>query len=121
MLTSEGTNTTTYVALATAGPSVTVPLAGDYTVEIGSHISGNQVSTGGYHSYDVGGTAASDNDAHYGFEPSVGVSGGWNGNRKRPKTGVLAGSALVSKYRAVGVTTATFEQRWISVLPIRVG
>jgi hypothetical protein len=41
--TSEGTTSTTYAALATPGPSVTVPRAGDYNIRSGALIS---LSTG---------------------------------------------------------------------------
>lgn len=117
--TSESTTSTSYVALTTAGPTVTVPLAGDYDVTIGANVTGSADAMNAYMSYALGGTAASDSDAirkqqsgaaYYG-EPT---------SRKRRKTGLTAATAIAARYK-VGNVTGTWENRWMSVIPVRVG
>jgi hypothetical protein len=105
---------TSYAALG--GPSVTIPLAGDFDVEIGCRHWNSQY---GYMSYDIGGTAASDADAVLLGMGSTGDSG----SRLRRKTGLAASTALVSKYReyVASGTGSWFSQRWMRVVPIRVG
>lgn len=119
--TAEGTASTTYVALATAGPSITVPVAGDYFVEIGSKHSYSANSTSNFHSYDIGGTGAVDADA---INTVTGSGAGTNvvsiASKARKKTALAASTALVSKYKAA-TGTATFADRWMRVTPIRVG
>lgn len=115
VVTSETTASVTYAALATAGPSVTVPFVGDYDVEIG--FGGNNAGGVAIMSYDIGGTGAVDAD----FVISATNGANTNhGSRTRRKTGLAASTALVSKYRA-NAGTGTFRDRWISVLPVRVG
>lgn len=116
--TSVGTTSTTYAALGgSAGPSITLPLAGDYDVEVGSSRSAT-VSTIESHSYDIGGTGAVDADASV-SQGSGGVTED-SGTRPRRKTGLTAAIALVSKYKTGG-GTGTFRNRWMRVMPIRVG
>jgi hypothetical protein len=60
VVTDETTASTTYAALATAGPSIAIPRSGDYEVQIGFEgwvaSAGATVSM----SYDIGGTGAVD-------------------------------------------------------------
>jgi len=123
---SEVTNadTTTsgaYVAIATAGPSVTLPRAGDFMVSSGARIFSNADLTSNYMSYDIGGTGAVDADAINYFS-GASVGGGATTAtyqmRTRRKAGLTA-VTLTAKYR-VTAGTATFVDRWMSVLPIRV-
>jgi hypothetical protein len=109
-----------YGSLATAGPSVTVPLAGDYDVEIGSTAFG---STGAIllHSYSIGATVASDNDA---IEVAVAATATDEicGARVRRKTGLAAGTALVSQYRStISASNPSWFNRWMRITPVRVG
>lgn len=57
-----GTASGTYTDLATPGPDVTVPLAGDYMVAQGCGAANSNVSQEAYMSYAVGATVASDVD-----------------------------------------------------------
>jgi hypothetical protein len=66
-------------------------------------------------SYDIGGTAAVDAD---GTESFGGAAG--HHQRTKRKTG-LSAITLTSKYRAPGGSLHTFSDRFISVLPIRLG
>ncbi len=113
VLTDESTTSTTYAALATAGPSVVAPLAGDYDVRIGG-LQYN-VNTNGYMSYDIGVTGAVDNDAM--IQGSGG--GSQTGSRLRRKTALSAGTNLVAKYKTIS-GTMHWQTRWMEVKPVRV-
>jgi hypothetical protein len=119
--TDESTASTTYAALATAGPSITVPLAGDYEIEFGFNGWNSVASLVNNMSFDVGATAASDNDRLMYQGQVTGVAGSASVSRHRTKTGLAAATALVAKYRVSGSGTANFRNRWMRCHPIRVG
>lgn len=116
--TDQSTASGTYAALATAGPSIALPLAGDYMVTTG-FLGYNNTAGAWFNkmSYDIGGTAAVDADA-------VSVAGDNataiqdSASRTRRKTG-LSAVTLTAKYRVSG-GTGNFLERWMSVLPVRV-
>jgi hypothetical protein len=117
--TQEGTKSTSYANLATTGPSITAPLAGDYMVGIGAYILSEEASTGAYRmSYAIGGTAASDNDA------IVGVRGSGEGHasvaRTKRQAGLAASTVFLAKYKVSG-GKGGFRGRWMTIDPIRVG
>ena len=116
--TQENTGSANYAALTTAGPSITLPLTGDYMVQQGAAIynSSNAII---YMSYDIGASTATDADGilHYSGAGTNPINTAVT--RIRRKTG-LAASALVSKYKT-SAGTAVFENRWMSVTPVRVG
>lgn len=114
--TGETTASATYVALTTAGPSIAIPLAGDYDVEIGARIASDSANQGGRMSYDIGGTGAVDADNVFNIM-GTGVSGG-SLARVRRKTGLTA-VTLTAKYRTTGLGICTFESRWMRVTPVR--
>lgn len=119
--TQETTSSTTYAALATAGPMVTLPLAGDYMVGLGSVLTGNADGMDIYHSYDIGATGAVDADAVE-ARSSGASSAPWPSVSRTKRKAGLTAVALTSKYRTTsGAVTATIKQRWISALPVRVG
>jgi hypothetical protein len=113
--TSETTASTTYAALATAGPTFTIPRAGVYTVEIGFRRSDTNGGTV-FMSYDIGGTGAVDADS-----AQFTGSGGQNASvsRAREKSGLAASTTLTAKYR-VSANTDSFADRWMRVTPKRV-
>lgn len=114
--TSEGTTSGTYAALATAGPSVTLPIAGDYLVTNGALVDSSGTVTARM-SYDIGGTGAVDADS---MEQQIPGTGQFAGSRERKKAGLTA-VTLTSKYKSDGSATATFSNRWLRVIPIAVG
>lgn len=124
VLTNESTSSTAYAALTTAGPTITVPRAGDYDVTIGFRArrpSGNGDVC--IMSYDIGATAASDNDAvkitNGAFQTSAFDIFG-EAERTRRKTAIAAATALTAKYKSSGGNAAGFESRIMFVRPFRV-
>lgn len=114
----ENTASTTYTALTSAGPSITIPRAGVYVIEQGFDLGATTASGIALMSYDIGGTGAVDADSvrnsNFGSSPTNGSA-----MRRRQKTITAASTNLVSKYRATA-GTMTFENRWLSAIPIRV-
>jgi hypothetical protein len=113
--TSEATSSTTYVALATPGPTITLPRGGDYDVEHGCRAAAG-VAEGALHSYDIGATGAADADAAHGaVVATVGPSTLVHRKRKAGLTAV----ALTSKYHTGG-SSVTFGPRFMAVTPVRI-
>lgn len=114
--TAETTASASYAALATAGPSFTVPRAGVYEIAIGTKMAHTTNATGA-HSFDIGGTGAVDADAVDHQQTNAAIV--FNAMREVQKVGLAASTALVSKYKT-SVATATFSKRWMRVTPVRV-
>lgn len=118
---TESTTSTSYTDLATVGPSITVPLAGDYIVAIGADIQNSTTAWSTYISYAIGATAASDADGLRvrqptggGYEVTAAVSA------ERRKNALAASTALTAKYRVLG-GTGIWWRRWMRVTPVRCG
>lgn len=118
VLTDENTGVGVYGDLTTVGPSVTLPLAGDYDVAIGAGWSQGADNGVGFMSYQIGGTAAVDTDS---IQFTRGTGSIFTpGARTRRKTGLTA-VALTAKYKNGIAGVANFRQRWMSAIPVRVG
>jgi hypothetical protein len=64
-------------------------------------------------SYDIGGTAASDNNRIFMTQQATsGGDGEADVTRKRRKTGIAAATALVAKYKIAPGGTGFFQHRW---------
>ncbi len=112
---AESTTSTAYVALTTPGPSIAVPVAGDYFVTLGAFITGPAAGALPIMSYDIGGTAAADADGI-----SV-VSSGVKVNSSRvKKKAALTAVTLTSKYKTAS-GTGTWQDRFMNLLPIAIG
>ncbi len=118
----ESTTSVTYVALTTAGPVFAIPRAGVYDVEIGFLAykpSGNGSII--VMSYDIGGTAASDNDSAQATNGTMVVSGTEvRSSNVRPRRKTLTAVTLTSKYRSANTEQAGFASRWMRVTPVRI-
>lgn len=112
--TSEVTSSTSYVALTTAGPSITIPRPGVYVIEVGARMFNTTVNSD-YMSFDIGATAAVDADAATGGDSANPHAH----NAVTQKTIAAASTALVSKYKSA-TGTATFAKRYMRVTPMRV-
>lgn len=108
-----------YAALGTAGPIVTLPLAGDYEISIGADINVNVGAGIAYMSYKIGATTAADADS---IHAAVTIAGGateCSYARTMRKTGLTA-VALTANYKTTG-TGAFWQRRFMTVTPVRVG
>ncbi|MBI4034362.1 DUF2190 family protein, partial [Candidatus Saccharibacteria bacterium] len=117
--TSESTSSGTYTALATAGPSITLPFAGDYDVKI-EVLAGNQGGTSAapIMSYDIGATGAVDADGTNTNGMYVGDTRGGYWSAERRKTG-LGAVTLTAKYKANSGAAVYFGNRRMLVWPIQ--
>ena len=116
VLTAESTSSTTFVALTTAGPSLVIPVAGLYVVDLGMSTD-QATTTRGLMSYDIGGTGAVDADGVVGFVTSV-VS---TLHLSRAKAKTLTATTLTAKYRVTSATSRAFQDRWMRATPVAVG
>lgn len=115
---SRGTTATTYGDLATTGPTVTVPLAGEYWVDVSCEAYPWAGTQSLFMSYAIGASAAVDADAAYSdFAVAIGKPL-W---RKKFKT-FTAGQVLLAKYKGTGnPLEKNFSNRFLAITPIRVG
>jgi hypothetical protein len=114
----ETTTSLTYAALTTVGPSVPLPVAGDYQVEIGALIYNSSSGSQSWISYDIGATGAVDANAastYCGGGSIVQISV----SKVNVHTGLTA-VTLTAKYRT-SLGTATMGNRWMRVTPILLG
>jgi len=118
--TSQGTTSTTYTNLATAGPSASVIIgpSGNAIVTISALISNNTAGAGGYMSFTASGVASSDSlsiSSSSGSLANVGYQQGstfW-------VTGLTPGiNTFTAQYKRNLAGTATFANRHITVIPV---
>jgi hypothetical protein len=116
----QSTSSLTYVDLTTAGPSITVPLAGDYEMEMSAVCAG----TGGANRCFVTPkkNAAAVNDAD-GSEVSVagGSTNTGNAFRRKKLTGLAANDVFKLQYANLNATAVDYGYRSLQMTPIRVG
>jgi hypothetical protein len=115
--TSESTASGTYTDLATVGPTVTVPRAGDYWIEISANLNNAGVNGVANMSFAVGATAALQADAVQVFSATGSTT--IFACRSILKTGVAVATALTMKYMAQN-QTVPFQLRQMRVRPVRV-
>jgi len=118
VVTSEQRAATGYGDLATVGPDVTVPLAGEYMVEAGFTFNAATAMVA-YMSYSRGGTAAQDATATHGTVSMAAVTGSFM-RTVSPLT-LAAGDLLRGKYRGSTTDNVVYQNRWLRVTPRRVG
>jgi Carbohydrate-binding module family 5/12 len=111
-----------YGDLATVGPSLTNPVAGDYEIAHGCEMTAQVAANStGRMSYAIGVTAALDADSIGGWENTAGTTYPVNPSRSTVKT-LAAATALVAKYRTEADTHQwTFGKRWMKLTPRAVG
>lgn len=116
---AEGHSSATYAALATAGPAVGLPRAGDYDVEVGALVSGATGAVFGVMSYDIGATGAVDADGAFGagYIGTTNVSLTMQRTRRKP---ALTTVTLTAKYKNATAAALNYQQRSMTVTPIRI-
>lgn len=112
----QGTTSTSYADIATVGPTVTIPLGGEYTVSFGAHsysdgANSNFVSPAlGTSAFDVNSSQVDHASANKLLCHA----------RTLPATTLNRGDTVTLKYK-VGAGSGQFRWRWLVVTPIRVG
>lgn len=122
--TAQTTNSATYTDLATVGPSVTLPLDGDYLLDYGGNVlfAGNAAFIG-WVGVGLGAVATDTNAVDFGVGPQGGNSAAAAIGRQQLRLGltVASNSPLRLQYRQDGGQTLTFAKRFLVATPIRVG
>jgi hypothetical protein len=116
----ETTTITTYANLATVGPQLTTPLAGEYEIAVGANMQA-WTFTATFDmrmSYAAGATTAADGDAALSV-PAAAFAGSSPSSTPRRKA-LAAATLLQAKYKVAG-STGMFVNRWMRVEPVRVG
>ena len=117
--TGQSTTSTTYVNLATVGPSVSVTTGGKALICIASSVTNNTGGMGGRVAADLSGattSAASDTNSLL-FE-SGGALDAFQGTWTTVYTSLNSGTnTFAHKYRLVGTGQATFGNRNMTVVP----
>jgi hypothetical protein len=116
---TETTSSTSYVTLTTAGPSVTVPFAGEYEVYQFFRVFTTSAGAQARMSYQINATTASDNDGVYGVLATAGTDI-QNFHRVTKRT-FAAGDVLAARYRTSAGTLSVRGDRILSLRPIRIG
>lgn len=114
--TQESTLSLTYVELATLH-RVTVPLAGDYLIEVQARLFNDNANCGAYYSFYDPGVGSLDVNGIQSYPTSVATSG----VKSTRRAGLAAGTIISGVGRAVAAGTAYFSARRLIVTPIRVG
>lgn len=113
----EGTTSTTYAALATAGPVVTLPAPGWYDVEIGYGAYHNTAGIALAMSYDIGATGAVDADCCM-TQYAVANNDVMRASRLQPRKQFAAASVLTAKYRTASGSATFRGPRYMRVTPV---
>jgi hypothetical protein len=117
-------SSSSYVDASTPGPTIVLPRAGIYDIEIGLRTFFTGQSTDmnyTWMSYSIGATGASDADAVI-----VGMESGLpsNGPSSRPRRKTIsAAETLTAKYKRTAEATATnksIDSRWMRVYPVAI-
>lgn len=120
--TQEATASGVYVDLATVGPSVTLPRAGDYDLLFGASMTDSaNAARVALASVKLGAAATADSDSTvfaHGAQ-GAGVSAVASVNRGLRVTGMAASDVVKLQYRIAGGSVG-FEKRWLKVTPVRV-
>lgn len=120
--TSESTSAVAFGDLTTPGPSYTVPLAGDYTVEWGAISVAAAAGGDRYMGVRVGATDPTvfTHNA-LGWGGAGAATGAIPGSRSDKVAAVASGTVLKAVYRAGSGVSSSFQQRWLTLRPKRVG
>jgi hypothetical protein len=115
---AEGTASGTYTDLATVGPDITVPLAGDYRVAVGASPFQSTVGQEAWVGLSVAGTTV---DLLRATQQAISNANMGNLSSEAVQPAVAAASLLRMKYHSTGGGTASFASRWLRARPVRVG
>jgi len=121
VVSQEGTNSASYVDLATVGPQLTLPCNGDYMISWGC---AGQAQTGYAARMGIkfGAAATTNADSIYVYQTTPGGVVESYASVTRRYSALTAGTVLKAQYHNNGGGTllAYFTDRWLSVTPVRV-
>jgi hypothetical protein len=120
--TSETTASASYANLSggATGPSLTLPVKGDYRIEFGCFSTGTNGTAQQWMAIDLNGAGAADAEGIKLQPPDATFYCAGQSSRLMEREATAASFTLVSKYKT-NAGTATFENRWLLATPIRVG
>jgi hypothetical protein len=118
--TAESTSSLAYTDLATVGPSITAPLAGDYEMEMSAVCAGTGGANRCFVTPKKNATTVNDTD---GSEASVagGSTNTGNAYRRKKLTGLAANDVFKLQYGNLNATAVTYGYRSLKMTPVRVG
>jgi hypothetical protein len=118
--TAESTSSLAYTDLATVGPSITTPLAGDYEMEMSAVCAGTGGANRCFVTPKKNATTVNDTD---GSEASVagGSTNTGNAYRRKKLTGLAANDVFKLQYGNLNATAVTYGYRSLKMTPVRVG
>lgn len=115
VVTQETTTSTTFADLATVGPDITLPLAGDYEIVFGAQIKSTAGSA--ICAPKLGAAATADDDGIVNATPNDYV----HASRTIRRNGLAASAVIKLQYRTSAAGTCTGLRRELSIRPIRLG
>jgi hypothetical protein len=118
--TAETVATTTFSGLTTDGPTITVPLPGDYDVDLEANTFAPAAVAGAVGQMGFGVAAAAPLPADTAMASIPTVNAPFDIKRSRRKTALAASTVLRCLY-AASAGSATFRYRRMCVTPVRVG
>lgn len=112
VLTLETTTSPSYTNLTTTGPTLTVPVAGEYEIELQATLGNDTTGEQAYMSYNLNGGGGTDAN-------SV-VSSDHLASASRRRGGVIfaASDVVLAKYRVEDAGTGTFRFRRLALFPV---
>lgn len=121
---SQNCSSSAYGDLSTTGPSITLPVAGDYLISISARCDdtdGSNVAIP-FISYAIGATSAVDADAAMYYPGASASQQPYTFlHRTKKKTGLTA-VAITMKYKTSGgAYTTTYAERELQITPIAIG
>jgi hypothetical protein len=117
----------TWSNLTTVGPTLTLPLAGDYDCVFGARMWNNTNAGSPLMAISFGGASPTyTSEAMWPYNNGTGVAvapgGAWQGSRFIRHAGSTAGQTAQAKYSSAGAgTQSNFQSRWLTAVPVRVG
>jgi hypothetical protein len=112
--------TVTWLDLATVGPSITVPVAGLYEISFGCYMKHGASAGNTQMGASVdGGAPATSEDALF-TQPAASNSAAASVTKTIRATVATPATAIKAQYRNGTTGTATFDRRWMAILPIQI-
>lgn len=115
--TSQTTSSASYADMATVGPSITVPRAGDYTGEFGAILNHGASTNQALAAVVVNNVASSYAIAN----TTTGAVNSSSATREYIASGLAANDVVKLRYvSSNGTTLVTISERWLKIRPVRV-